>query len=184
MSRTTYMRGSRVRVSPVRDALLEALVSSASKRAYRIAHDLLRNVAEAEDAVQDSLALACESFDRLRDHQSAEAWFLRIVTRSCLRRLRRRRIREAFAGRAPDAATVPSCEETLSGRQDVARLLALVQKLPTMQRVALTLRYGHDLSVEEIARLTDTKPSTTKTHLVRGLRRLRDLQGEDDVTTL
>jgi RNA polymerase sigma-70 factor (ECF subfamily) len=175
---------SRVGVSPVRDALLERLVASASRRAYRIAHDLLRNVAEAEDAVQDSLAVACDSFDRLRDQQCAEAWFLQIVTRSCLRRLRRRRIREAFAG-PQELSVVPSCEEALSGRQDIAHLLALVQKLPTMQRVALTLRYGQDLSVEEIAKLTNTKSSTTKTHLVRGLRRLRDLgAGEHDGTTL
>lgn len=183
MSRTTYMRGPRVGVSPIRDALLERLVHNASKRAYRIAHDLLRSPAEAEDAVQDSLAVACESHGRLRDPDCAEAWFLRIVTRSCLRILRRRRIREAFRGRvshAQDASLVPSCEEALSESQDMARLLAQVEKLPTMQRVALTLRYGHDLSVEEIARLTDTKASTTKTHLVRGLRRLRDLQAGED----
>ena len=105
---------------------------------------------------------------------------MRIVTRSCLRILRRRRTREAFVGRAPAVPVVPSCEAALSDSQDMARLLAQVEKLPTMQRVALALRYGHDLSVEEIARLTDTKPSTIKTHLVRGLRRLRDLQAGED----
>jgi RNA polymerase sigma-70 factor (ECF subfamily) len=40
------------------------------------------------------------------------------------------------------------------------------------------LRYGHDLPVADIATLLGVEPATAKTHLVRGLARLRDLMEE------
>jgi len=161
---------------PTRDQLLERLVAVASKRAYRIAYDLLRNRAEAEDAVQESLTNVCRSHGALRDEALAEAWFLRIVTRSCLRILRRRRLKEAFWGSVTEASnpgTSADGEQLLCGSQQAQLLVGHLQRLPTMQRSTLTLRYGHDFSVGEIASLMDIKPSSVKTHLVRGMRRLR-----------
>jgi RNA polymerase sigma-70 factor (ECF subfamily) len=171
-------------VDHARDELLDRLVVNASKRAYRIAHDLLRNPAEAEDAVQDALAKACESHRSLRDSDLAEAWFLRIVTTSCLRILRRRRLKHSLLGRidSPLLPSAPSSEQVLTDSRAAARVVELVQTLPPMQRAALILRYGHDLSVGDIAELTSTKPATIKTHLVRGLSRLRGklrTDGED-----
>ena len=46
------------------------------------------------------------------------------------------------------------------------------------QRTALVLRYGHDLPVAEVADLLGVELATAKTHLVRGLARLRDLMEE------
>ena len=46
------------------------------------------------------------------------------------------------------------------------------------QRAALVLRYGHDLAVGEIASMLGVELATAKTHLVRGLARLRDLMEE------
>ena len=40
------------------------------------------------------------------------------------------------------------------------------------------LRYGHDLPVAEIAEMLGVELATAKTHLVRGLARLRDLMEE------
>jgi RNA polymerase sigma-70 factor (ECF subfamily) len=40
------------------------------------------------------------------------------------------------------------------------------------------LRYGHDLGVPEIAQMLGVGEATAKTHLVRGLARLRDLMEE------
>lgn len=164
----------------LRDQLLSRLVANSSKTAYRIACDFLGDRAAAEDAVQDSLTRVCRAHASLRDGEAAEAWFLRIVVTSCLRTLRRRRLRATFFGSAEldqVSSPVPDGEQLLANSQQTARLLAGLARLPTMQRACLILRYGHDLPVAEIARLVETKASTVKTHLVRGLRRMRvDLQ--------
>ncbi len=183
-----------------RARLLAELAGAPARKGYSIAYDLLGNRAEAEEAVQDALARACENLSELRDPVAAPAWFLRIVTTACLRVLRRRRLRRAVFGRwferddddgakpiegdgLPHDALSPRmhgaapgrADDTLGAHQDVTVLLAKLGDLPAKQRAALVLRYGHDLPVPDIAQMLGVEQATAKTHLVRGLARLREL---------
>ena len=184
-----------------RSRLLSELAGAPARKGYGIAYDLLRNRAEAEEAVQEALARACESIGDLRDPAAAPGWFLRIVTTMCLRTLRRRRLRRALLGWLPgqgDAAdAAPKAEqqpediaermhampsdpprEELESREELDALFAHLDQLSAQQRTALVLRYGHDHSVGEIAGMLGVELATAKTHLVRGLARLRDLMEE------
>jgi RNA polymerase sigma-70 factor (ECF subfamily) len=170
-----------------RERALTQLATATAPRGYRIAFDLLRDRAEAEDAVQEALARACEAADRLREPDAIEGWFYRVLTNVCLRQLRRRRVRRwlgvgrrgpgnALPDEAPDlddGERDAPADQALAERQEIAHLLDQLDALPAQQRVALVLRYGHDRSIAEIADMLDVKPATIKTHLVRGLRRLR-----------
>jgi RNA polymerase sigma-70 factor (ECF subfamily) len=186
-----------------RGRMLSELASGPARKGYAIAYDLLGNRAEAEEAVQEALARACERLDDLRDPTAAPAWFLRIVATTCLRVLRRRRLKRAVFGRWLDRASdephagdsspgmpaaaddvdgpplhgtrAPTAAASLADRQDVMALLRNLDALPAKQRAALVLRYGHDLPVPEVAALLGVELATAKTHLVRGLARLRDL---------
>lgn len=200
MSLTT---GARIDVASRADArsrLLSELAGAPAKKGYGIAYDLLRNRAEAEEAVQEALVRACESIGELRDPGAAPAWFLRIVTTMCLRTLRRRRLRRALLGwlpgkTEPDAAptqeearediaermhgiAAPAPAAALANRQELGALFSRLDQLSAQQRTALVLRYGHDLPVPEIADLLGVELATAKTHLVRGLAKLRDLMEE------
>jgi RNA polymerase sigma-70 factor (ECF subfamily) len=204
MSLTT---GARVDVASRADArsrLLAELAAVPARKGYGIAYDLLGNRAEAEEAVQDALARACESIGDLRDPAAAPAWFLRIVTTQCLRNLRRRRLKRKLFGwwpgagdgetdaaptRTPDPGTDdiaermhsqggPAPREALEDQQALGALLDRLSDLSPQQRTALVLRYGHDLPVGEVAEMLGVELATVKTHLVRGLARLRDLMEE------
>jgi RNA polymerase sigma-70 factor (ECF subfamily) len=203
MSLTT---GARVDVASRADArsrLLAELAAAPARKGYGIAYDLLGNRAEAEEAVQDALARACESIGDLRDPEAAPAWFLRIVTTQCLRNLRRRRLKRKLFGWLPgagdaaaDAAPTqpdpgaddiaermhaqggPAPREALEDQQALGALLDRLSDLSPQQRTALVLRYGHDLPVGEVAEMLGVELATVKTHLVRGLARLRDLMEE------
>jgi RNA polymerase sigma-70 factor, ECF subfamily len=199
--------GVRLNVATADDArgrLLSELAAGPARKAYAIAYDLLGNRAEAEEAVQEALARACESIGDLRDPAAAPAWYLRIVTTVCLRNLRRRKLRRTVFGRfgwfgneksgdddhvseaAPEdvagmvhstvGAPVPG--QALEDRQQLAALIESLDGLSSQQRAALVLRYGHDLPVPEVAQLLGVELATAKTHLVRGLARLRDLMEE------
>ena len=183
-----------------RSRLLAELAGGPSRKGYAIARDLLGNRAEAEEAVQEALARACESIGELREPAAAPAWFLRIVTTMCLRTLRRRRLRRALLGWLPsqgeaDAApTADTAGEDIAARMHASSgpepaaalidheerraLFARLDQLAPKQRAALVLRYGHDLPVGEVAALLGVELATAKTHLVRGLSRLRDLMEE------
>jgi RNA polymerase sigma-70 factor (ECF subfamily) len=179
------------------------LAAIPARKGYGIAYDLLGNRAEAEEAVQDALARACESIGDLRDPAAAPAWFLRIVTTQCLRNLRRRRLKRRLFGwlpggggeadaaptQAPDSGTDdiaermhaqggPAPREALEDQQALGALLGRLGDLSPQQRTALVLRYGHDLPVGEVAEMLGVELATAKTHLVRGLARLRDLMEE------
>jgi RNA polymerase sigma-70 factor (ECF subfamily) len=190
-----------VTAADARGRLLAELAQGPARRGYSIAYDLLGNRAEAEEAVQEALARACESIANLRDPLAAPAWFLRIVTTICLRHLRRRRLRRALFGRfgwtpkrddddaaeeePPDALTgltqgapSPLPNDALVSREELTALLRNLDGLAAQQRTALVLRYGHDLPVPEVAQLLGVELATAKTHLVRGLARLRDLMEE------
>ena len=178
--------------------MLVELAGTPARKGYAVAYDLLRNRAEAEEAVQEALARACESISDLRDPDAAPAWFLRIVTTMCLRTLRRRRLRRTLFGWLPgkdDAAPVEDpqagvivervhgerkldASEAMASRETFGALLDRLDHLSAQQRAALVLRYGHDLAVGEIADMLGVELATAKTHLVRGLARLRDLMEE------
>lgn len=184
-------------ISDARSQMLTELAQGPARRGYAIAYDLLGNRAEAEEAVQEALVRACENIAELRDPQAAPAWFLRIVTTMCLRILRRRKLRRlVFGERRSDSEhdTAPaepthlavlmhgtgstSPDTELAGRQELSALLRRLDSLSAQQRTALILRYGHNLGVPEVAQLLGVELATAKTHLVRGLARLRDLMEE------
>jgi RNA polymerase sigma-70 factor (ECF subfamily) len=142
--------------------------------------------------------------DDLRDPTAAPHAVPAIVATTCLRVWRRRAARgvRALADRAAEAPNagdsspgMPAATEELDGpplhgtraptavanltdRQEVMALLRNLEVLPAKQRAALVLRYGHDLPVPEVAALLGVELATAKTHLVRGLARLRDLMEE------
>src|SRR5262249_39675079 len=111
--------------------------------------------------------------------------------------LRRRRLRRALLGwlpakDEPDAA--PSHDtagediaermhagpglapaDELVAREQLGALMGRLDQLSVQQRAALVLRYGHDLPVPQMAECLGVEKATAKTHLVRGLARLRDL---------
>jgi RNA polymerase sigma-70 factor (ECF subfamily) len=187
-----------------RSRLLGELAAAPARKAYSIAYDLLGNRSEAEEAVQEALVRACESIADLRDPAAAPAWYLRIVTTVCLRVLRRRKLRRALLGwlpgrDEPDAMPTGAAPESsstdviasrvhatdtpetrepdlaLADRERLGALLGRLDQLSAQQRAALVLRYGHDVPVAEIAEMLGIGPATAKTHLVRGLARLREL---------
>src|SRR5829696_9327815 len=98
MSLTTGARLDVAARTDARSRLLSELAGTPARKGYGIAYDLLGNRAEAEEAVQEALARACESIADLRDPVAAPAWFLRIVTTMCLRTLRRRKLKRALFG--------------------------------------------------------------------------------------
>jgi RNA polymerase sigma-70 factor, ECF subfamily len=194
-----------------RGRLLSELAAGPARKGYAIAYDMLGTRAEAEEAVQEALARACERLDDLRDPAAAPAWFLRIVATTCLRTLRRRRLKRAVFGRWFERASssgegdsaggesdesspsshvddadgpplhgtrAPTAAAKLSDREEVHALLKHLDVLPAKQRAALVLRYGHDMPVPEVAATLGVELATAKTHLVRGLARLRDLMEE------
>lgn len=109
---------------------------------------------EARDIAQDVAVEVLKSLDDLRDPPAFDAWVHRISSRRVGRYLRKRSL---IRRREPIALENADLDEVL-GDGDHSDLIALrlalsaaLAELPVKQRLAVVLRYVHDLSDEEIA---------------------------------
>ncbi|MCC6749445.1 MAG: sigma-70 family RNA polymerase sigma factor [Deltaproteobacteria bacterium] len=159
-------------------AELEATFAAWAQRAYWIALDISGEPEEARDAVQDAWVLARSSLPRFRHDAAMHTWLLRIVVNRALKALRRRRIRVRLSHLlpgvvAPPVSTSPGPEELLQMAEQAARVRTALAGLAAQQRAAFVLRHVHGLSVPEVAQTLGVSPGTTKTHLLRAVKRLR-----------
>ena len=123
---------------------------------------ILRDRAAAEDVVVDTLLIALEQGDKLRDPAALRAWLLRIAANRALsvRRSSSRVVQLHLAADRP--ARRGDEDERLA-------LLACVDRLAPRTRAAVVLRYYADLSVREIAEALGTSENTVKTQMREGL---------------
>ena len=134
----------------------------------RLAHGLIRDGHEVDDLLQE-VWLRSE-----RAGQRSRKW-LGTVLRNLLRDRARSRARRGATERAAARAELVPSEAEIVERLEVAERLAReVAALSEPQRTVVYLRYFEDLGPEEIAARLAQPLETTRTHLRRGLARLRE----------
>jgi len=156
----------------------EELVRPHEEIAFRVAHVITRNSADAEDAMQDGLTKAWRALGRYRVDEPLRPWLLRIVANEARNRRRSAGRRDHLALRVAAAASpgeaAPSPEEAALARDRRAQLLAALEELPEQAREVLACRYLLELSEEETAAALDVPTGTVKSRSARALERLRE----------
>ena len=163
----------------------------------RACHRILGDLHEAEDAAQEAFVIAYRSLAGWRGEGSFGAWLTRIAVRIALRQSGRRRMvawrdpsgRERQESVNPIDAAMDQASFEAAVRMDPSSLAvraeratdvrSAVASLPEPYREVVTLRFFGEMSLDEIARETDRPISTVKTHLYRGLVRLRETLAEE-----
>jgi RNA polymerase sigma-70 factor (ECF subfamily) len=160
------------------------LVAAHQRPALRLALYLLRDPAEADEAVQDAFVKVFTHIATYREDLPFEAWFRRILVNTCRdrRKSRMRRQRWEFSGEAGDsswsvlenaAAATPTPEERVLSRETGQTVLKAIDALPARQREVLLLCHAEGRSPKEVGALTGLNESTVRVHLFRALRKLR-----------
>jgi RNA polymerase sigma-70 factor (ECF subfamily) len=159
-----------------RDAF-RVLVDLQSGAVIRACHRVLGDLHEAEDAAQETFVIAFRGLAGWRGEGPFGAWLTRIAVRISLRRAQRRHevtwidTSSSLAGIDPPGGTDPAVTSLLAERAEGIR--TAVSRLDEPYREVVALRYFGELSLEEIADQTGRPLGTVKTHLRRGLIRLR-----------
>ena len=129
-----------------------------------VARDILGSDDEAEDVVQDALLRLWQ----LRDEPIRNVrGFARVVVRNlCLSKVRRRQVMVDIT--QADIALGDKAETT--DNEQIDRMMALVDALPTMQQTVLRLRHMQDMSMADIANLIGTSEAAVRQSLSRARR--------------
>ena len=159
-----------------RDAF-RILVERESAAVIRACHRVLGDLHEAEDAAQEAFVTAFKSLAGWRGDGPFGAWLTRIAIRIALRRAQRRRdvtwIDPGDPSLGIDLAGGPDPAITSLRTERAAGIRSAVSRLDEPYREVIALRFFGELSLDEIASQTGRPLGTVKTHLRRGLLRLR-----------
>jgi len=158
----------------------EMLMERYKQEAYRIAFDFTRDREEAKDLSQDAFLRVYRNIGRFRRQSSFHTWFYRILINVCLDYRRRKsklvweslEEREAVNGRElADYGTGPEGDTI---RNEISRQLeATVAALPPKQRVAFLLNKHEGLSIQEVAKKTQTAEGAVRVNIHRAITTLR-----------
>jgi RNA polymerase sigma factor (sigma-70 family) len=148
--------------------------------ALRLAAGICGSTEEARDIVQEALVKGYRSLGRYRGEAPVRSWLLRIVAndaknavRARVRRIGREERYDGLNRSAAGAGDVVGDE--VAGRDETARLLALLGRLDHRDREILACRFVAGLSEADTAATLEIPAGTVKSRTARALGRAREL---------
>jgi len=161
---------------------------------FRTARSILKNDADAEEAVQEGYLRAWRALGKFNAQSRLSTWLVRIVINEALGRLRRTHapvipLEAAMISHEPEiqaALTEPTdhgSEQSVLRTQIRRMLESRIDLLPEVYRTVFMLRAVQEMSVEEVAQALDIPEATVRTRFFRARSLLREgLAGEVDTS--
>jgi len=168
------------RVAAGDGAAFELVMRRYNRRLFRVARSVLRDDADAEDALQETYLAAYRSIGSFRGDSSLATWLSKLVLNHCIARRRRELRRDNIVpivaqetfddtgddSEAPDRALVRTQLRSLLERK--------VDELPEQFRTVFVMRAIEELSVEETAQLLAIPEATVRSRHFRARSLLRE----------
>ena len=159
------------------DRAVTVLYAAHYRSLVRLAALLLRDVATAEEVVQDSFVAMHDGWRRLRDNDKALSYLRQSVVNRSRSVLRHQVVVDKNAPKpAPD---MPSAEQGAIALLERSAVVTALRTLPLRQREALVLRFYGDLSEAQIAAAMGISKGAVKSHTARAMTALRSVLERD-----
>ena len=161
------------------DVAFSELVDLDGDRCYAIAYRILRDVEQAQDAVQQAFLHAWRGLPRLRNAERFEVWLHRLVVNACYEELRRYRRWSTNLQALPNEGPGGS-DETIS-IDDRDALDRAFRRLSPEHRVVVVLHHHGGLPLAAIAEIVGVPVGTVKSRLHYGTQAMRAVLSDDGV---
>lgn len=165
------------------DEAFAELMRRNSTATRKLAASVLRDVHEAEDAMQDAWSKAWQHVAHFHGDSKFSTWFTRIVINQCLMRLRTRRRKPVVQlDDSPGEADRPVYQvaddgptpETIYSRDEMRALVRKeVALLPPLLRDTLMLRDFDQMPIEDVAERLEVSVPAAKSRLLRARAELK-----------
>jgi RNA polymerase sigma-70 factor (ECF subfamily) len=149
-------------------AAIENFVRMYQQDVYRLALSILDDSSEAEDTTQEALLSALRSLDSFHGASSLKTWLYSITINICRTRLQRHRRHARLTkilGEFLRMRGTASVEEGTIQNESNEVLWRAIHGMDEKHRIPVVLRYYHDLSVPEIARILGLPEGTVHSRL-------------------
>ena len=164
---------------------IRLLMRRHNQRLFRTARAILRDDAEAEDAVQEGYIKAIDAIGGFRSESRLSTWLVRIVANEALGRLRAvRRGAEVIrleadldenVERAPEPADERPGPESEAMHAQARRIIeSKIDRLPDPYRAVFVMRAVEEMTVEETAEALGIPDATVRSRLFRARAMLRE----------
>ena len=148
------------------DAAFEAAVERYGDTIFRLAYSYLKNRADAEDVMQETLLKLYRAGETFASPEHQRYWVVRVAVNEC-----KRLLRSPWRRRTDPLEAVPETAAWDTPAQ--SELFRQVMALPPKYRAAIYLHYYEGYAVREIAALMGANPSTVQTWLMRARGQLK-----------
>jgi len=164
----------------------ETIMRRNNRLLFRTARSILKDDAEAEDALQEAYMSAWRALVAFRADSRLSTWLVRIVVNESLGRLRKRGTAQVIPLDAAMEAAGPRTEawmeqdpngqpERIAMRAQVRRVIeARIDTLPDAFRTVFVLRAVEELSVDEVAAALEIPAATVRSRFFRARSLLRE----------
>ncbi len=161
------------------------LVKKYQNKVLYLAYDLIGNYVDAQDVAQNVFLQAFQNIPYFRDESSFSTWIYKITTNAAIDFQRSKRRRKKFFIDQPryeeqQNLSIDNIEDPYQSVDKKIENLDLkdlvsraVEELSPQQKAAFVLKYFHDKSTDEIAKIIDCDPVTVRGHILRATVKLR-----------
>jgi RNA polymerase sigma-70 factor (ECF subfamily) len=155
-------------------AALTELLQRWHERLLDYARHLLRDEADALDALQETLVSVGRFIRKLDDPAHFGAWARRILAHKCADSIRQRQRQRRLADNLADRA-ITQGDALTSGEDDALSIRMALDQLPIDSRALLVMRYGRDMSTSQMADVLHLREGTIKSRLHQARSELKSI---------
>lgn len=155
------------------DCTVQYIIENQNKF-YRLAYSYVQEEQAALDVVQSAICRALEGCFGLKNPLALKTWFYRILVNESLQYLRKRKKETTLT--EEHTAVLTYCEPAF---EEDKQTYEAVMQLPEAMKNVVLLHYYEDLTLKQIAEITDTPLSTVKTRLYSALKKLKSTLKEE-----
>lgn len=151
--------------------LFEKYITGNIDNAYRFAYTYTKNKYDAEDVLSESIIKALNAADSLQSPEYIKQWFYKIIANTAITYLKKKNRFSEFS--------VIENESAIEDDHSELDLMSILDKLEIKYREIIVLRFLEDMTIKEIAQVTNVNESTVKTRLYRALEILKIEMGDE-----
>ena len=157
----------------VQNESIETVIQRYKGTVYSVALSYVKNREDADDIFQEVFLIYFRTKPEFNDEEHRKAWLIR-TTMNCSKRV----VDSTYRKRTVALDEMEEESFEFQSKEENAVYIAL-QQLPEKYRIVLHLFYFEDMSVEQISKALDIKPTTVKVQMMRGREMMKEKLKEE-----